>query len=374
MQQLMILVLAAITICWPAGRVSGQTPQTCWVSVAENVTGLTGIEYTRPARATEAGGGELVLLSLRQSLVAYSVAQGRVAWRFAWQPLTEVMADGDVFSYPIRQDGACPLALDESAGLVYLGAGDRVLYALELATGRQRWSWRSSQAFESVVCGGGRVLASTEDYRQVGLDGASGQLVWQLQFRRLSSPQTGVFEGVLVMWLKAPLRRVPIVNFFDAMPYDPDTGLFFVSDDAGWLYALQLRTGAVAWEADVASQQSSKRLNPVGCSAAVRSQGSCGPGGMQVLPQRGAVLLGLTSSWGGATWPIQLWTLPMGGRFCASTPQYLPGSDLLLLAALSEDRRSLELTTVPAALGRTCPQRPAEQDTGEPGYDQWAGD
>lgn len=36
-----------------------------------------------------------------------------------------------------------------------------------------------------------------------------------------------------VMWLKAPLRRVPIVNFFDAMPYDPDTGLFFVSDDAG---------------------------------------------------------------------------------------------------------------------------------------------
>ena len=54
----------------------------------------------------------------------------------------------------------------------------------------------------------------------------------------------------------------------------------------------------------------------------------------------------------------------MGGRFCASTPQYLPGSDLLLLAALSEDRRSLELTTVPAALGRTCPQRPAEQDTG----------
>lgn len=53
----------------------------------------------------EAGGGELVLLSLRQSLVAYSVAQGRVAWRFAWQPLTEVMADGDVFSYPIRQVG-----------------------------------------------------------------------------------------------------------------------------------------------------------------------------------------------------------------------------------------------------------------------------
>lgn len=31
---------------------TGQTPQTCWVSVAENVTGLTGIEYTRPARAT----------------------------------------------------------------------------------------------------------------------------------------------------------------------------------------------------------------------------------------------------------------------------------------------------------------------------------
>ncbi len=97
-----------------------------------------------------------------------------------------------------RQDGACPLDLDEAAGLVYLGAGDRVLYALDLSSGRLRWSWRSSQAFESVVAGGGRVLVSTEDYRQVALDGASGQLAWQLQFRRLSSPQTGVFGDVLV--------------------------------------------------------------------------------------------------------------------------------------------------------------------------------
>ncbi|PNW76333.1 hypothetical protein CHLRE_12g547727v5 [Chlamydomonas reinhardtii] len=93
--------------------------------------------------------------------------------------------------------------------------------------------------------------------------------------------------------------------------------------------------------------------------------GSCGPGGIHAgAAAAGRRVAGADQLVGRSHAPIQLWTLPMGGRFCASTPQYLPGSDLLLLAALSEDRRSLELTTLPAALGRTCPQRPAEQDTG----------
>ncbi|KAG2433674.1 hypothetical protein HXX76_008045 [Chlamydomonas incerta] len=403
----------------------GQTPQTCWVSTVENATGLPW--YARPVRATEVAGGDLVLLSLQRALVAYSVPQRRVAWRFAWQPLTEVMADGDVFSYPIRQDGASPLALDEAAGLAYLGAGDRVLYALDLATGRPRWSWLSSQAFESVVAGGGRVFVSTEDYRQVGLDGASGQLAWQLQFRRLSSPQTGVFEDVMVrpdqnggiwginattgkvLWLTYLPRRQAIVNFFDDMPYDPATGRVFISDDAGYLYAVQLRTGVLAWEADVASRQSIKRvanlaaargrvfavssMNMVVEAAGVNGRavaynastgevlwersglgGSCSPGGMQVLPQR-VVLLGMVSSWGGTVAPLQyvatddatganLWSLPMGVRTCSSPPQYLPGSDLLMLTTLSEDRTALELTFLPSALGATCPQRPDEGAAG----------
>ncbi|KAG2438445.1 hypothetical protein HYH02_010900 [Chlamydomonas schloesseri] len=404
---------------------AGQAPQTCWVSVvetAENATAAAGVAglplSTRPAQATEAAdGGGLVLLSLQRALVAYSVAQRRVAWRFAWQPLTEVMADGDVFSYPIRQDGACPLALDEAAGLVYLGAGDRVLYALDLSSGRPRWSWRSSQAFESVVAGGGRVLVSTTDYRQVALDGASGQLAWQLQFRRLSSPQTGVFGDVLVrpdqdgaiwgisvttgkvLWLQPPLRRLPMINFWDDMPHDPDAGLVFVTDDAGYMYALHLRTGRVAWEANVASELSQKRVvnvaaaegrvftltgidpgvDPAGLTARATAWnastgeklweqlmlvGSCGAGGMRVVPQLGALVLGRTMTLGGVISPIQLWSLPMGGRFCTSPTQYLPGSGLLLLTTVSEDRSSLELLLLPATLGATCPQKAEQEETG----------
>eukprot|EP00198_Chlamydomonas_reinhardtii_P013711 XP_001703048.1 predicted protein [Chlamydomonas reinhardtii] len=118
------------------------------------------------------------------------------------------------------------------------------------------------------------------------------------------------------------------------------------------------------WEKGGGCQQSSKRSGNVAAgNGRVFAHTGVNP---TVEPGLNVPAVAFNASTAAVLWEqpgLVLWTLPMGGRFCASTPQYLPGSDLLLLAALSEDRRSLELTTLPAALGRTCPQRPAEQDT-----------
>lgn len=132
-------------------------------------------------------GGTVYFTSSAGSLAALDAATGAPKWvcaieaerRFearglhGYPPATQTMPDAwDVFT-------SSPAVSD---GLVFFGAGDCGIYAVDAATGVLQWSFRTGNVVHaSPAVAGGTVFVGSWDSRIYALDARSGAVKWTFQ-------------------------------------------------------------------------------------------------------------------------------------------------------------------------------------------------
>lgn len=85
-------------------------------------------------------------------------------------------------------------------GIVVVGARDRNVYALDLATGKKKWAFPTrGEVDSSPVISGGRVYVGSKDKRLYVLDLADGKKLWDFAASRGITATPAVGEGVVVI-------------------------------------------------------------------------------------------------------------------------------------------------------------------------------
>ena len=114
-------------------------------------------------------------------------------------------------------------------GVLYVETSQGHVFAVDGKTGAIRWKYDSGtgvQLHRGVAVGGGKVFATLADRQVVGLDQATGKVVW---LKKLDEPTIGSLKSAMV--------------YFDGL-------IFFGSADGprGAAFALKADTGEVAWK------------------------------------------------------------------------------------------------------------------------------
>jgi len=132
-----------------------------------------------PASAPVVAGGRVFVGSGDKKLYAIDTHTQRTDWTFPTGAAVE----------------STPAV---SGALVYLGGRDGVVYAIEADTGAERWSFRSpgAESFESVQVAAGTVYAAARSGRLHALDAATGRSLWQRDIAGAPGPPR-VSDGVL---------------------------------------------------------------------------------------------------------------------------------------------------------------------------------
>ena len=129
------------------------------------------------------------------------IDDARVAWKLT--------ADGPIYSAPVV-----------AGGMVYVAAGSGSLYAIDLATGRQRWlAHASTSKLSTPDVVGGAVLVGTADGLQA-FDSTTGE------------------------------QRGPSAPMASGRAHADADGIVAVATGAGTVVAVDATTGAVRWKAD----------------------------------------------------------------------------------------------------------------------------
>jgi eukaryotic-like serine/threonine-protein kinase len=170
-----------------------------------------GRVYASPAVAA----GTVYVADQAGSVFALDLTSGRQIWRFATEGTRLNSADWGFDRTTVQSSPAV------AGGAVYVGARDGFLYAIDRATGVQRWrhdhkvSWVNS----SPAVSDGLVYAGTSDGQFVqAVDTATGEERWRA-------------KTAGVVWAS------PAV----------DNALVYVGEGNGTMYALDKRTGQEAW-------------------------------------------------------------------------------------------------------------------------------
>jgi outer membrane protein assembly factor BamB len=170
-----------------------------------------GRVYASPAIAA----GTVIAADQAGSVFAISLTSGRQIWRFDTEGTRLRSADWGFDRTTVQSSPAVV------GGAVYVGARDGFLYAIDRATGAERWrndhkvSWVNS----SPAVSQGLVYAGSSDGRFVhAVDTATGQERWR------AKAQGTVWASPAV-----------------------DDALLYVGEGDGTMYALDKRTGQEAW-------------------------------------------------------------------------------------------------------------------------------
>jgi outer membrane protein assembly factor BamB len=180
-------------------------------------------------------GGIVFFASLDGNVYAVNASDGRERWRFKTQgerrftapgihgiiPSTEMMPDPfDVFLSSPTVAGA----------IVYIGSGDRHVYALDAATGMLRWKFTTGDVVHaSPTVAGGVVYVGSWDRFLYALDARTGALRWKFQTgddRKIYN-QIGIPGSAAV-----------------------DRGTVYFGCRDSFFYALDAATGKLRWKHD----------------------------------------------------------------------------------------------------------------------------
>ncbi|MEJ2236935.1 MAG: PQQ-binding-like beta-propeller repeat protein [Gemmatimonadales bacterium] len=182
-----------------------------------------------PINSTPAVARGLVVFGSRKGVFhAVDIASGRERWQFE---------TGDVVPWEWGFEGwdaytSSPVVI---ATTVVFGAGDGVLYALELATGTELWRFRTGGRIRSSPAyGEGVVFVGSADGRAYAVDVGSGTEVWHHET-----------EGASLRSADFGFDRKSII----ASPAVAG-GTVFVGSRDGHMYALDQVTGERKWRAD----------------------------------------------------------------------------------------------------------------------------
>ena len=150
---------------------------------------------------------------------------GSVAWKFR--------TNGDVVSSPLV-----------AGGTVYIGSGDRFLYALNAASGALRWKFEtqgpvnSSPAYRDGV-----VYVGSVDGRMYAMNATTGKQKWSF---KTSGETRFSARGIHGAMPRAEMMPDPFDNFLSS-PTIVGNVLYFGSGDHN-VYALNATTGELHWK------------------------------------------------------------------------------------------------------------------------------
>lgn len=208
-----------------------------------------------------AADGRVYVGSADGVLYAIEVETGRLAWRFETWGAGQSSAD---FGYDRKTIQSSPAVAD---GAVFFGSRDGKLYAVDAATGRERWRHDNGSPWVvgSPAVADGRVYVGSSDGLFVhALDAATGEEIWRLSTgarvfsspavsgdrlylghhgRRLLSIERASGELAWELPLGAAIMSSPIIH----------DGRIYVGADDGRLYAVDAVAGtpprlAVYWD------------------------------------------------------------------------------------------------------------------------------
>ncbi|ACE82763.1 outer membrane protein assembly factor BamB family protein [Cellvibrio japonicus] len=182
--------------------------------------------------------GRVHFLSRDGFVYALEQHSGKLLWRFATGGEQRFAAIGG-YGYPASAGpvpdpwdfyGSSPLVID---GTLYVGSSDHHVYALDAATGDQRWRFNTgAPVHSSPVYAGGNILIGNWETKLYALDAQTGSERWQ--FQGGTDPQYSAMQG------------------FTASPR-VDSQRVYIGARDGFFYALRLTDGSLAWKYDAAS-------------------------------------------------------------------------------------------------------------------------
>lgn len=214
------------------------------------------------------GGGRLYTLGITGILNALDAATGKVVWRHGF--------DKEFGPPPDYGTAMSPLLLDNGLLIAHVGGINAgALRAFDAATGATKWSWAGdgpgyASPVSFTAAGGVRQIVSVSKTKIVGVDAASGALLWSLP---LVTPYdqnavTPAVAGDLVIlsgldqstfavrpargadgkWTAAKVWDAKAFPMYMSSPVVVgDTVYGLTSRNKGQFFALDVKTGATRW-------------------------------------------------------------------------------------------------------------------------------
>lgn len=191
------------------------------------------------------GDDGTVYLGDERSAMAIS-AEGAVLWRT-----------------PMPRATCTEFALDD--GAVYFGRRDHVVYALDRATGKQRWTYTTGDmVIAPPTLASGRLLIGSDDHKLHVLDASDGKPLWSFATQRLVRGAATIAGGMAIFG--SADRHVYAIDFdsgkerwkFEssdwivAHPVVANDRIFVGAGD-GDFHALALATGRELWRVRTAA-------------------------------------------------------------------------------------------------------------------------
>jgi outer membrane protein assembly factor BamB len=174
------------------------------------------------------GGGAVFIGTRNGQFFAVDAATGKQRWKVATgalMPWPWGHESGDVYT-------SSPTFVD---GIVFFGAGDGRVYAVDAATGKEKWhAATAGRVRSSPAVDASRVYVGSADGRVYAFDRATGALKWKFDTEgvKLESGKFG-FD-------RRTVQSSPAVS----------NGMVFVGARDGWIYAIDAASGTEKWRFD----------------------------------------------------------------------------------------------------------------------------
>jgi outer membrane protein assembly factor BamB len=167
----------------------------------------------------------------------------------------------------VQAGGSCDAPPVASGGAIYEACGDGILYALDAATGSERWRYTISRPWTRLAMAGGLVYSVDNAGTLYAIDRATGIERWTLAIS--ASTDLAIEDGLLVVGtadgfligLDAATSqerwRTQIGESRSAHTPAIAGGIVFASSENGGLVAVDGASGALRWRADIGTDSSS---------------------------------------------------------------------------------------------------------------------
>jgi outer membrane protein assembly factor BamB len=179
--------------------------------------------------------GVIFFGSVDGNFYAVDEASGKLKWKFATQGERRFTAPGIHGAIPRTQLMADPFDVFLSSpaiagGVVYFGSGDGNVYALDAATGSEKWKFRTGDVVHaSPAVADGKVFIGSWDRNLYALDAGNGREIWRYQ----TGNDTTIYNQIGIA------SSAAVVG-----------GIVFVGCRDGHFYAVDEKTGALRWSHD----------------------------------------------------------------------------------------------------------------------------